>query len=320
MSRRLKSVGNRIFRGSTDGRFRASWRIVIAVGLTFAGAFCGVLVIQQLEVPDLFAPVVAHLFAVIAVLATTGILARYVDHRRVSDYGFSISLSWGVEVVVGAIIGVTLVGIAFGFAHQRGAVTTVDTLSTGDAETLVAGFGVVLLGWIFVGLWEETLFRGLFFKNAAEGLSFRDVSPVKATFIAWLLSSLVYGFLHGPLGSSPDGVSVLYALGMTSVMGGLFGLAYLLSDELALPIGLHTGINFADQNLFFAPPGGIAPAIVRTEHAVSGARVEFQSLEPLVIVPVFVCGYLLILGWAYLSYEESPTSARYARSILQDNQ
>jgi len=104
------------------------------------------------------------------------------------------------------------------------------------------------------------------------------------------------------------------------VMGGLFGLAYLLSDELALPIGLHTGINFADQNLFFAPPEGIAPAIVRTEHAVSGARVEFQSLEPLVIVPVFVCGYLLILGWAWLYYEESPTSARYARSILQDNQ
>jgi hypothetical protein len=279
---------------------RASWRIVIAVGLTFVGALGGALVVERVAVPDLFVPLVAHLCAVLAVLATTGLMARYIDHRRLSEYGFSLSPGWVGEAVVGAVIGIGLVGLAFGLAHQRGVVTTVGTLSTGAAETLATGFGVVLLGWVLVGVWEETLFRGLFLKNAAEGLAVRDLSPTAAALGAWLSSSLVYGFLHGPLGSNPEGVSVLYALVMTSVMGGLFGLAYLLSDELALPVGLHTGMNFAEQNLFFGAPGGVAPAVVRTEYAVSGARVEFQSLDPLVVVPVLICGCLLVAGWAYL--------------------
>jgi len=300
MDSRLITVGNRVLRGTVDNRLRASWRIVIAVALTFVGALGGALVVQQVEIPDLFVPLVAHMVAVLGVLATAGLLARYVDHRHLSDYGFSLSPRWGVEAVVGAIIGIGLVGLAFGLAHQRGVVTTVETLSTGAADRLVTGFGVVLIGWIFVGLWEETLFRGLFLKNAAEGLAVRELSPTTAALGAWLSSSLVYGFLHGPLGSNPEGTSLLYTLVMTSVMGGLFGLAYLLSNELALPIGLHIGINFAEQNLFFGPPAGVAPAVVRTEHAVSGARLEFQSLDPLIIVPVLICGYLLIAGWVYL--------------------
>ena len=300
MDRRLIAVGNRIFRGTMDSRLRAFWRIIIAVGLTFAGALGGVLVVQQVAIPELFVPLVAHLFAVIAVLATAGLLARYIDHRRLSDYGFSLSRGWGVEAVVGAAIGIGLVGLAFGLGNQRGVVTTVETFSRGAVESLVTGFGVVLLGWIFVGLWEETLFRSLFLKNAAEGLAIRGLSPTTAAFGAWLSSSLAYGFLHGPLGSNPEGISLLYSLIMTSVMGGLFGLAYLLSDELALPIGLHTGINFAEHNLFFGPPGAVGPAVVRAEHAVSGETLQFQSLDPVVIVPVFVCGYLVVAGWVYL--------------------
>ena len=300
MDSRLIAVGNQILRGAVDSRLRASWRIVIAVGLTFIGALGGTLVVQKVSIPRLFVPLVAHLAAVLAVLATAGLLARYIDHRRFSEYGFSLSLSWAVEAIVGAVIGIGLVGLAFGFAHQRGVVTTVETLSKGAADTLVTGLGVVLIGWIFVGLWEETLFRGLFLKNAAEGLAVRELSPTTAALGAWVSSSLVYGVLHGPLGSNPEGTSLPYALVMTSVMGGLFGLAYLLSNELALPIGLHIGINFAEHNLFFGPPEGVPPAILRTEHAVSGAHLQFQSLDPLIIVPVFICGYFLVASWAYL--------------------
>jgi len=300
MKRRLVAVTTWIFRGTIDSRLRASWRIVIGVGLTFAGALGGTLVVQQVTIPNLFVPLVAHLFAVLAVLATAGLVARYIDYRRFSEYGFSLSLGWGIEAFVGAAIGIGLVGLAYGLAHQRGVVRTVGTFSTGAAETLAMGFGVVLLGWIFVGVWEETLFRGLFLKNAAEGLTVRGLSPTTAAFGAWLSSSLVYGLLHGPLGSNPDGVSLLYALVMTSVMGGLFGLAYLLSNELALPIGLHMGINLGEQNIFFGPPGAEGPAILRAEHAVSGARLQFQSLDPVVIIPVFFCGYLVVTGWAYL--------------------
>lgn len=300
MDSRLASGVAWVFRGSDDSRLRASWRIAIAVCLTFIGVLFGGLVVQRADLSALVIPVVAHGFAVLAVIATAGIVARYVDYRDISEYGFSLSRRWAVDVVVGTLIGIGLVGLAFLFAYQQGTLTILDRFSPGSANSLAFGFGVVVVGWIFVGIWEETLFRGLFLRNAAEGVTARGGSSIIAAAGAWLSSSLAYGFVHGPLGSNPEAVSVIYALVMTSVMGGLFGLAYLLSGELALPIGLHTGINFAEHNLFFGPPAGTGPAVLRTEHAVSGAHVQFQSITPNVILPVFVCGYLLITGWVYL--------------------
>lgn len=300
LKRRLVASLERLLRGSDDDRVRASWRIAIAIGLTFVGAIAGSLVVQRVTPPTLYTPLVAHSFAVVGVLAAVGLMARYVDYRPPSEYGFTLSLGWVIDVLVGTALGVALVGLAFGLNYRRGAVTVLDTLSTGSANSIGFGLGVVVVGWILVSVWEETLFRGLFLKNAAEGLFARGATPLTAALGAWLSSSLVYGFLHGPLGSNPNGVSLSYALVMTSVMGGLFGVAYLLFDELALPIGLHTGINFAEHNLFLGPPDGVAPAVVRVEHAVTGGHVQFQSVDPTVIVPVFGCGYLCIAGWVYL--------------------
>ena len=300
MDTRVGSSIHWILRGTVDDRLRASWRIVIAVGLTFAGALGGGVVVQQLDLPELFIPLLAHFVAVVAVLCTVGILARYIDRRRIPEYGFNVSLGWGIDAIVGAAVGTGLVGLAFGLASQRGVVTVVDVVSTGTADSFAFGLVVVILGWVFVGFWEETLLRGIFLKNAAEGFTARETSPVTAAFGAWLSSSLVYGFLHGPFGSNPETVSLMYALGMTAVMGGLFGLAYVLTDELALPIGLHSGINFAEHNLFFGPPHGVAPTVLRVEHAVSGGYIQFQSIDPRVIVPVFIGGYALITSWVYL--------------------
>lgn len=300
LKHRLGASVHLLLFGSEDGRVRASWRIVIAIGLTFVGAIAGSLAVQRVAPPALFSPLLAHSFAVVGVLVAVGLMSRYIDHRPVSEYGFTVSFSWLIDTIVGVGIGVTIVALAFGLNYQRGAMRIVDTLSPASVTSIVSGVGVVVVGWVLVSVWEETLFRGLFLKNAAEGLFARGAAPLTAAIGAWLSSSLVYGFLHGPLGSNPEGVSLTYALIMTSVMGGLFGLAYLLSDELALPIGLHTGINFAEHNLFLGPPDGVAPALVRVEHAVTGAHVQFQSISPSIVIPVFICGYLLIFGWVYV--------------------
>lgn len=300
MRNRLTSGVNWILHGTVDSRLRATWRILIAVSITFVGAFVGGLVVQRVELSELVVPLVGHLFAVIAVLVALVVMARQIDHRPVSEYGFTPSRTWMLDVLVGTFVGIGLVGFAFVLSYQRGTVNVLHVLSAGSASSFVFGIGVVVVGWIFVGFWEETLFRGLFLSNAAEGLATRGLSRSTAVFGAWLSSSLVYGFIHGPLGSNPDSVSLLYALIMTSVMGGLFGIAYVISGELAVPIGLHTGINFAEHTLFLGPPDGVAPAVLRVEHAITGGHVQFQSMNPLVIVPVFVVGYILIAGWFYL--------------------
>ncbi|MBZ6494050.1 CPBP family intramembrane glutamic endopeptidase [Natrinema longum] len=230
---------------------------------------------------------------------TISILARYVDRRHVSDYGFSLSPTWTVDVIAGTGLGILLVGIAFGVASQRGTITIVETLSSGAFDSFVVGMGVAVAGWVLVGFWEETLFRGVFITNAAEGLAARGLPPSFVLIGAWASSSAVYGAFHGPLGSQPDGVGLVYALAMTAVMGGLFGLAYVLSGELAFPIGLHVGINFAEVTLFFGEPGGVIASLLRVERTATASAVQFQSLDPMVIFPVFLLGYVAVVGWFY---------------------
>ena len=279
---------------------RAVWRISVAIILSFAGALLGVALLRYVAVGELFVPVVGHFFAVLGVLSALVVLGRYIDDREIPEYGFRLSRRWVIELCLGTVLGIGLVGLAFAVSYRQGSVTVIEVLSVGTARSFVFGIGVVVVGWSFVAFWEETLLRSLFFKNAAEGLAARGLTPLVAVFGAWLTSSVVYGFLHGPLGSNPDSVSLLYALVMTVVMGGLFGIAYVLSGELSLPIGLHLGINFAEHNLFFGPPEAVTPAVLRVARTGTGGHIQFQSIEPLVIVPVFALGYLCVIGWSYL--------------------
>jgi len=290
--------------GVEDTRIRAIWRILSALLLSLGGGLGGLLAIQQagVAVPEWAVLPTVQLFAVVGVLLALIVLARYIDRRRLADYGFDISLQWGTDAFAGFVCGIGLVGLAFALVYQQGKVTIVEVMSVGAADSLGLAVSVTVVGWIFIGFWEETLFRGLFLKNAAEGLAARNLSPKMAVFGAWLSSSLVFGVFHGPFGSNPETYSVAYALSMTAVLGGLFGWAYLLTDELAFPIGLHIGINLAGANVFFGSPNAVVPTLFQVEHSVSGEPVQFQSIDPALIIPVFLVGFLTITGYFRLRY------------------
>jgi len=295
---------HRVLHGVHDDRIRATWRILSAVLLTVGGGVAGLFLIQQLgvEVPDWAVLPTVQLFAVVGVLLALVFLTRYVDHREPSDYGFDLSLQWGIDAFAGIVCGIGLVGLEFIVAYQQETVTIVDVMSPGAADSLGLVIGVVIVGWVLLGFWEETLFRGIILKNAAEGLVARRISPKAAAFGAWFSSSLLFGLFHGPFGSNPGPHSLVYTLVMTSILGGLFGWAYLLTDELAFPIGLHLGYNLAGANLFFGIPNAAVPTLFQVEHSVSGEPVQFQSLDPSLTIPLFIAAYLLITGYVYLRH------------------
>ncbi len=84
-----------------------------------------------------------------------------------------------------------------------------------------------------------------------------------------------------------------------TMLGGLLGLSYVLSGELASPIGLHFALNDAANNVFFGvePPGGPAlPTVIRPEltapelwHPTGGSTV----------IPGVLVGYVSVCGWFY---------------------
>lgn len=291
----LKSV----FFGS-DNRLRAFWRITLSIVLVMGGLILGSVFLMKVNTPDFWIPIYSHLFGVASLLGCIYLLANYIDKRSFSEYGYNFSLAWWNDLLVGALTGIVMMGTAFAISYAFGKINIQAWISSSEGELFLPWLLVVLLGWTLVGIWEESLFRGIFIKNAGEGFADLNLSNSLALFSAWATSTLVFGLLHVPFGTVAEGVSMLNMLIIWLALGGVLGLAYILTGELAFPIGLHATINFATNNLFFGDPKGSSntPALIRiqpTEFANWTPHADLSVMGPVIIVG---CG--LILGWVYL--------------------
>ncbi|ERH00703.1 MAG: CAAX amino terminal protease family [Halonotius sp. J07HN6] len=311
----ISTVRSALF-GSQDGQLRCSWRVLIAVVITFAAVFGFIFIAKAVGIdPPGWAEIaVVHPAAVIGVLIAMALLKRYVDHRDITDYGFNLSGQWGVDALAGFVLAVLLEAGLFAIEYQRGGVQIIGTWTDVAAVPIVLQVGILVFGWIALGFWEETLFRGIFIPNAVEGLASRGLSDRTVTIGALLSSSVVFGFGHVISGAISTGDSLLYALVVTSISGVLLGWAYLLSGELAFPIGLHTGGNLA-TTMLISSSGATYPKVV--EYSVSGRSIGFNTSDPAILFLLFAIEFLIISGYFYFQYgavvpdpncSESPSS------------
>ena len=72
-----------------------------------------------------------------------------------------------------------------------------------------------------------------------------------AVLISYLLISVFFGFLHG---NNPN--ATLVSSINVSLIGLFLGLAFILTGELAIPIGLHIAWNFTQGYVFGFPVSG----------------------------------------------------------------
>lgn len=270
-----------LFWNSSEGRVRAFWRllaqfILFVVAVVFFGvltfAISAALLFARsggaslnITNPSAVASALAGspllmflnvIASLLAVVISVGLAIRFLDHRPFADLGFHFDGDWWLDFAFGLglggllMVGIFVTELAFGW------VTITNTLDPGYTG-LPFGQGIMmgLLSFIAVGIYEEMLARGYQLRNLAEGLNFRGIGPNGALALAWLISSAIFGLLHA---GNPNATFIST---LNLLVAGLFlGLGFVLTGELAIPIGLHITWNFFEGDVFGFPVSGLAPS------------------------------------------------------------
>jgi len=201
------------------------------------------------------------------IVAAVLLAGRFVDRRRSGDFGFRLDRAWWLDLGVGLAIGAVLMAGIFVVELAAGWVRVVDLFHVGrEGFAFWPWVGVSLLTYTFVGLYEELLLRGYLLTNLAEGLTWFDrVSAWWAVGVAVAGTSLLFGAMH--LGNPNATLASSTGIALAAVM---LAAGYVLTGELAIPIGIHIAWNFVQGTVFGFPVSG-------TSHGVSLIVIEQQG-------------------------------------------
>jgi membrane protease YdiL (CAAX protease family) len=260
-----------VFWDPRQARVRAGWRVVIQTVATMVIMFGSVRLAALVWIdpePTGDAPLAVFVFAgaltLLATVVTVGLAGRFLDRRRFSDFGLNFDKSWWLDFLFGLILGALLVGLVFTIGLAAGWIRIVETFHTGSERSFFGSILVFACLFVCVGVAEELMSRGYQIKNLAEGLRSSMLGERQAILLAWMISSTVFGLFHI---ANPD-ATVVSSVNII-VAGITLGAGYVMTGQLAIPIGMHISWNFCLGNVFGLPVSGrTAPSEIVTFVAV----------------------------------------------------
>lgn len=275
VGQRLRSM----VQGGEDSRLRALWRVLLAMPVILVTGAVSQVVAASLGLSGwmLVGLLQATTFALVLVA-----WARYIDRRPVGEYGLTASWRWVLDSTIGFLAVLFAQSVWYGMGDLLGW-TSVAVAGTAPEGTVATGLAAAFVG-IGTNVWvQETAYFGLVLRNAAEGLHARSLTARHAVLGGWVVGALYVVAIHQGSLQRPG----------LFVVGGLAGLLYVHTGNLALPVGFHFGVNYTGGWVF-------APASIAGERAavftVVGDGSVFSALtEP--AIPQMVIAYLLLVGW-----------------------
>ncbi len=192
------------------------------------------------------------LWLLLSSLLAVLLVGRYIDRRRIADFGLHFSNSWWGELVLGAVFAACLITGIFLIEHAAGWVSITETcVSEIDGWAFPASILLALGTFALAAITEELVARGYQIKNLAEGFNSRWLGPKGALVMAVLCTSALFGLLHVVNPSA----TIISTSGL-ALAGIFYGASYVLTGELALPIGFHIAWNFFENSVFGFPVSG----------------------------------------------------------------
>ncbi|MEO8001141.1 MAG: type II CAAX endopeptidase family protein [Arenimonas sp.] len=225
---------------NSEQRLRNGWWILIFVGfvaltrLAYRPITHG---LKDLGVSkDWFEPA-SFIFILLATWACTRL-----RKETLSSVGFQLDQRWLKEIVWGTLLGTASLLVAAGLIWAFGGVHF-ELNPTRSISTVAYGFYMFL----FVALFEETLFRGFIFQRLLDGTGI---------WFPQILLAVLFAMGHWD-NPGMQGTTKIFASFELALAAILLGLAYLRTRSLALPIGIHLGWNWSQGHLLGFGVSGI---------------------------------------------------------------
>lgn len=244
-----------VFWNNNERRVRAFWRIVGMFVILFAIVIAisvGAFVALPQQAPFVTSFTFSAMASLVATIVASWLAARFLDRRSFADLGFHIQPSWWLDLIFGFMLGAVLMTAIFLVESALGWVKVVATLQKADPNQpfIVALLSPIVL-FLCVGIYEELLTRGYLLCNIAEGLNVPALGAKGAVIVAWLISSIIFGLGHmfNPNTTLISNINLVLA-------GVMLGLGFVLTRQLAIPIGFHISWNFFQGNVFGFPVSG----------------------------------------------------------------
>ena len=163
------------------------------------------------------------------------------EGRAFGDYGLPRDTAFGQNLWLGLLLGLTEISVLIGLITVFGGFSFGTFALEGAA---VAGWGLFhLVLFVFVGLYEEFLFRGYAQFMLGKGTGF---------WPAAILLSGVFGYMHrGNPGENWIGITSVILIGL------LFAFTLRRTGNLWYAVGLHAGFDWGETYLFSVPNSGV---------------------------------------------------------------
>lgn len=242
---------------AADGRLRASWRFLLGVAAFLASERVAGLVagfIAGHEHPTVLIFLFQPLALVMVLLLFSLLLIRLdrVRERPLAAQGLSTAVPWVRQAVDGILLGAAMIVACVGAIRVLGGVTF--EVNREPRAWLAAGAVLFLLA--VAAMKEEVAFRGYPFQRLREAMG----AP-----LAIMVMSFLFGLVHR---NNPGATG--WGLINTVVIGVLLALAYLRTNALWLPFGIHLGWNFTLGVVFGLPVSGIQEFAILVKGRASG--------------------------------------------------
>lgn len=299
----------RILFSQTDGRLRLFWRLGLhgALSITLITALTLPVILGGLFagaqppdfVPSTFSPLwtlALLLPGALAMTISTWIARRFLDRRSFAALGLVWNPDALPDLVVGFGIAMLMMGTVFAVELAAGWIRfegfAWSALAAGTVVTLTAA---ALLQFIIAGYQEEIFSRGYHLQNFSEAYG-----PAAGV----LASAAIFGLLH----AANPGAGWGSTLGIFAA-GAFFGFAYLRTQRLWLPIGLHAGWNFFEGTVFGFPVSGLG-FFRLVEHVGGGPKLvtggSFGPEAGFIVLPALALGASLV--WVHTRSRKAPAT------------